>query len=207
MLWIGLTGGIGTGKSTVSQLLRADGYDVIDADVLAREVVQSGTPGFDEVVKLFGRETIGPDGQLDRKQIARIVFTNSSKLKSLESIIHPRVRVRVAQIRSELEARGRRFVFYDVPLLFEKQMQSQFDRTVVVTATPDQQLARLMLRDGLTQAEAQSRLAAQLPIEEKATLADDVIINEGDLEDLKNAVRGYLRQLELLNLPSPHKPE
>lgn len=192
MLWIGLTGGIASGKSTVSRLLRARGFAVIDADQLAREVVQPGTAGYREVVAAFGPDVVSTSGELDRKQIASLVFADQTKLQELERIIHPRVRARAQELRDELTAEGRQIAFYDVPLLFEKNMQSLFDRTVAVVCSPEVQIARLMSRDGLAPEEARKRLEAQLPIATKSALADAVIRNDGDLAALELEVERFL---------------
>lgn len=192
MLWVGLTGGIASGKSTVSRLLRARGFAVIDADQLAREVVRPGTEGHREVVAAFGPDVVSASGELDRKRIGSLVFADPVKLQELERIIHPRVRARAQELRDELAAEGQRIAFYDVPLLFEKNMQSLFDRTVAVVCPPDVQVARLMSRDGLTLEEARKRLETQLPIATKATLADAVIRNDGDLAALELEVERFL---------------
>lgn len=195
MLWIGLTGGIATGKSTVSRLLRARGYAVIDADQLSREVVQIGTEAHREIASAFGPDAISDSGELDRKKIGAIVFSDRSKLALLESIIHPRVRRRAQELRDELAAEGREVAFYDVPLLFEKNMKGLFDRTVVVACSPETQLRRLILRDGFPEEEAKRRVASQIPIAEKTKLADDVIRNEGGMDELEKAVGDYLAKL------------
>lgn len=196
MLWIGLTGGIASGKSTVSRLLRARGYAVIDADQLAREVAQSGTPAHKEIVSAFGPDAVAASGELDRKKIGSVVFNDRTKLALLENILHPRIRQRALELKNELETEGREVAFYDVPLLFEKNMKDLFDRTLVVASTPESQVRRAMERDGMTEADARKRLATQLPIEEKTKLADDVIQNIGTLADLERAVDSYLLKLK-----------
>lgn len=196
MLWIGLTGGIASGKSTVSRLLKGRGYAVIDADQLAREVVRNGTSAHAEIISVFGPGSVSPSGELDRKKVAAIVFSDRSKLALLESMIHPRVRERALELKAELEAEGRQLAFYDVPLLFEKNMQTLFDRTLVVMSDPETQVQRAIARDGMPESEVRKRIAAQLPIAEKAKLADDVIHNSGSLEDLERAVDEYLLKLQ-----------
>ena len=198
MDWIGLTGGIASGKSTVSALLRARGYSVIDADVLAREVVQVGTPGYTEIVQAFGPSiVIGVmgSGEINRKTLGERVFQDKNQLVILESILHPKIRLLAENKRNELQAAGHAQAFYDVPLLFEKKMTSLFDRTVAVVCSRKMQLERMVLRDGMKPLDAERRLAAQLPIEEKAALADDVIRNDGSLSELEAAVAAYVAKL------------
>lgn len=198
MLWIGLTGGIASGKTTVARILRSRGCAVVDADELSRRAVQSGTSGFDDIVQAFGRDIVGGDGELDRKKLGQIVFSDATSLARLEEIIHPRVRELAAREKDRLKNEGHQFAFYDVPLLFEKNMTPLFDLVVAVICSRDEQIARLQKRDGFTYEEAQARLAAQMPIEEKAALADDVIKNAGSLGELELSVDKLLKKLQAL---------
>jgi dephospho-CoA kinase len=199
MHWIGLTGGISTGKSTVAETLRARGCPVIDADQLAREVVQRGTEGHDEVIAAFGPGAVSESGELNRKKIGEIVFRDSGQRAKLEQILHPRIRALAEQRRQDLESQGHELAFYDVPLLFEKRLQDFFDRTVAVVCSREEQLRRLMARDGLGREDAERRITAQMPIEDKVRLADDVIRNEGSREELERAVDVYLNRLKALS--------
>lgn len=192
MLWVGLTGGIATGKSTVSKLLMVRGLPVVDADVLAREAVQIGTVVHAEIVQAFGPDAVLSDGQLNRKRIGEIVFRDPVRLQWLESVIHPEVRRLAEAKRRELQSQGHQVAFYDVPLLFEKKMESLFDRVVVVACSPELQLQRLIARDGLTEEEAKRRIATQLPITDKVKKADEVIVNDGSLQDLERAVDEFV---------------
>ncbi len=202
MLWIGLTGGIASGKSTVSRFLREKGYAVVDADLLAREAVQIGTKAHSEIVRHFGPDAILTSGEMNRAKVGEIVFGDRSKLTLLESIIHPEVRRLALDRKSQLAQQGHEVAFYDVPLLFEKQMESLFDRITVVAVRPEIQKERLMKRNGFSSEEAERRMASQLAMEKKIAGAHDVIHNDGSLEDLKLAVERYLRRL-----PSPNETE
>lgn len=195
MLWIGLTGGIATGKSTVSRLLTNQGLVVIDADALAREAVKKDSEGLKSVVAAFGPGVLTNDSELDRKKLGEIVFRDPAKRAVLEGIIHPQVRAMAEKRRRELEASGHAFSFYDVPLLFEKKMKPLFDHVVLVFCSPAIQIQRLMQRDGITQEQAEVRLHAQLPIQDKVDLSDYVIRNEGSLEDLKIELNRYLQSI------------
>jgi dephospho-CoA kinase len=179
MRLVGLTVGIASGKSTFAAALRALGAPVLDADQLARAAVAKGTPGLAAVVAAFGPAVLTPDGELDRKRMASRVFSDPAARARLEAIVHPEVRARFRGELARLEAEGHRIVFYDVPLLFEARQQEQVDLAVVVWAPREAQVARLLERDGLSRQEAEARLAAQLPIDAKAGLADVVVLNDG----------------------------
>lgn len=196
MLWIGLTGGIATGKSTVSRLLRERGFVVVDADILSREAIEKGSQGFSQVVRKFGAELLTPEGDIDRKKLGTVVFADRAKLAALEDIVHPRVRALAAEKRAALEAQGNFAAFYDVPLLFEKKMEAFFDRVVVVACRPEIQRQRLVSRDGFTPEEADRRLSAQIPIDEKVKLAPFVIRNDADLGALEANVDTFLKNLK-----------
>jgi dephospho-CoA kinase len=180
MRLVGLTGGIASGKSTFAAALRALGAPVLDADLLAREAVAKGSPGLAEVVQAFGAEVLGAEGELDRKRMGARVFSDPDARARLEAIIHPRVRALSRAELARLEEAGHPVAFYDVPLLFETRQQGLVDLTVVVWAPREVQVARLVARDGLSRAEAEARLGAQLPIDEKAQLADAVVVNDGE---------------------------
>ncbi|HVK62213.1 MAG TPA: dephospho-CoA kinase [Bdellovibrionales bacterium] len=192
MIWIGLTGGIATGKSTVSRVLIERGYAVVDADLLAREAVQVGSDAQLEVARVFGPDAVLANGELNRKKIGEIVFSDQTKLKILENIIHPKVRALALARKQELQDKGFKLAFYDVPLLFEKGMKDFFDRVLVVACDPKIQRERLINRDGMTGDEADRRIASQIPIDEKVKLADDVILNNGTRDELVRAVDTYL---------------
>jgi dephospho-CoA kinase len=195
MRWIGLTGGLGTGKSTVAKILREQGFPVLDADDVAKTVVQAGTPGLKLVVKEFGQEYLKADGNLDRQKMARLVFTHPETLLKLESIIHPLVQAEVARLKDVEKSKGSDIVFYDVPLLFEKKLKG-FDAVVVVTASPEIQRERLLARNNWSDEEVQRRLRNQVPLPEKIDQADYVIENSGTFDELRQKVSDFLRKLK-----------
>jgi len=185
MRLVGLTGGIATGKSTFAAALRMAGAPVVDADRLARDAVRRGSPALEEIVRAFGPEVLGPDGELDRPRMAARVFADPAARARLESIVHPAVRRAVAAETARLAAQGHDLAFYDVPLLFETGLDREVDCVLVVFAPREVQRERLAARDGLGPAEAEARLAAQMPVEEKALRADIVVTNEGDVAALR----------------------
>lgn len=195
MKWIGLTGGMGSGKSAVTALLRARGFTVIDADVVARKVVEPGTPGLAQVVQAFGPGVLNAEGELDRKKLAAQVFGKPDELRRLEMILHPLIQQKVADRRQEAAARGEALVFYDVPLLFEKNLGAQFDAVVVVWSTEAQQIERSMKRDGASREDVERRLSAQIPLAEKKLKADVLIDNSGTFESLPVRVDTALKAL------------
>jgi dephospho-CoA kinase len=180
-LLVGLTGGIATGKSTVAQTLRRLGAEVIDADQLARDVVAPGEPALREIVREFGPEVLQPDGTLDRKTLGAIVFGDTPRRKRLEAITHPAIRDRFVARLAALEAAGfEGLVFFDAPVMIESGNYRNMDRLVVVFTDEATQRTRLMGRDGMPAAEASRRMATQMPVVDKAKLADYVIDNCGD---------------------------
>jgi dephospho-CoA kinase len=189
-LLVGLTGGIATGKSTVSNMLQGLGAEIIDADQLARQVVEPGQPAWREIVEEFGRDVLTPDGTLDRKKLGAIVFANPEQRKRLEAITHPAIRARVKARVDELAARGfAGIVFYDAAILIEALGHQDMDRIVVVLTDEATQVARLRGRDGTDDAEGRRKIASQMPLAEKAKLADYVIDNSGDREATAEQVR------------------
>lgn len=179
---VGLTGGVASGKSTVGEIFTALGATVIDADVLAREVVAPGTDGLAEIVKAFGEEVLTASGELDRAQMGEIVFADEAKRKTLEAIIHPRVRERGAEL--EKAARGP-IVVHEIPLLVETGQATAFDALVVVDVPVEIQVERLVKDRGLTPKEAEARIAAQATREERLAVANYIIDNSGSPEQLR----------------------
>jgi dephospho-CoA kinase len=188
-LRVALTGGIATGKSYVRARFEALGVPTSDADVIARAVVAPGTPGFDAVVRRFGRDILAASGAIDRKRLGAIVFADPAKRHALEAIVHPAVRKATDEWFASLPA-GTPIAISDIPLLYETGRDRDFDRVIVAAAEPAEQLRRVMKRDGLSEGEARQRVAAQLPIDEKAKRADYVIGTGGTFEDTDRQVRG-----------------
>jgi dephospho-CoA kinase len=193
---IGLTGGIATGKSTVARMLVERGAALVDADQIAREIVEPGQPALQAIAERFGPGVLREDGTLNRKKLGEIVFADPAERKALEAITHPIIRARMRERMAALEAeRPDRLVVVDVPLLYESGLESYFERVVVVYVPRDVQKQRLMERDKLSETEAERRLEAQMPIEEKRRRADVVIDNSGTLEETRRQVDAFLRTL------------
>ena len=187
MLLVGLTGGIGSGKSTVARMLEERGAVVLDADAFAREAVEPGTPGYRAVVDRFGAAVVGPAGALDREALARVVFADPRARADLEAIVHPEVRRRFAE-RAEPYRGTDRVVVYMAPLLVETGATGAFDVLVVVSATVGAQVERLVRERGMSEEDARARIAAQAPLEDKAAVADVIVDNDGPLEELEPQV-------------------
>jgi dephospho-CoA kinase len=186
MLRVGLTGGIGAGKSEVSRRLAAQGAIIIDADLIAREVVAPGTSGLAEVTDAFGPGVLGPDGALDRTVLGDIVFADKEKLARLNAIIHPRVGERMQEL--EAAAGPGSIVVQDVPLIAENNLASAYDLVIVVDVPPRIQLDRLVRVRGMSKEQAQSRMAAQVAREHRLAVADIVVDNSGSLTELDRQV-------------------
>ena len=192
---VGLTGGIGSGKSAVSALLAARGAVVVDADRIARAVVEPGTPGLERVVAEFGREVLRPDGSLDRPELGRRVFSDRAALARLNAVVHPLVAERTAEEVAAAERAGASVVVHDVPLLVENGLADRYDAVVVVAARPETQLDRLVRLRGMSQADARARIAAQAPLADKLAVATHVVRNDGSREELERQVDVLWREL------------
>ncbi len=186
MVRVGLTGGVASGKSTVSAILRDLGAVVIDADVLAREVVAPGTDGLAEVVEAFGPDVLTADGQLDRPALGGKVFADEEARRRLEAIIHPRVRARAAEL--EAQAAPDAVVVHDIPLLAETGQANTFDAVIVVDVPVETQVRRMMHERDLSRADAEARVAAQASREDRRAVATYVIDNTGTRENLRDRV-------------------
>jgi dephospho-CoA kinase len=190
---VGLTGGVASGKSTVAAMLADLGAVVIDADALAREVVQAGTPGFDAVVEEFGSELVGPDGELDRPALGRLVFADESARRRLEAIVHPLVFERYAELESTAPADA--IVVHDIPLLAESSRATDFDAVIVVDAPRETQVERMTRERGWTAEDAEARIAAQAAREDRLAIATYVVDNTGSLDDLRARVAEIYAEL------------
>jgi dephospho-CoA kinase len=186
---IALTGGIATGKSHVLAQFELLGTPIIDADVLARDVVAAGTPGFDAVVARFGKQVLDEVGTLDRRKLGAIVFADPVARRDLEAIVHPSVRSAIDEWFASLAERAPGFAVADIPLLYETERQGEFDAVIVTACLPSAQIMRIMTRDNMTEAAARARIAAQLPIDEKVRRADHVINTDGSFEETNRQVR------------------
>jgi dephospho-CoA kinase len=184
-VYIGLSGGIGSGKSTVAKIFAELGAVVIDADAIAKEVLEPGQIGFENVLLHFGTEVLDSSGNIDRKELAKLVFNNESQLAYLEGIVHPAVIARVTEIRESLPHEA--VVIYDTPLLFEKKLQDQFDKVIIVVSDLELRTARLVDR-GLSIQDIDSRIANQATDDEKVAVADIVLVNNGSIQDLRDQV-------------------
>ncbi|MGC8604029.1 MAG: dephospho-CoA kinase [Desulfomonilaceae bacterium] len=195
-LTVGLTGGIASGKSAVSRIIRDRGIPVICADELAREVVKPGSSGLGEITNIFGNTVILPDGSLNRTELARIVFSDPAKRKILESIIHPRVLSEKERLSRQYKQQGNNIVVVDVPLLFEARWETDFDLVILVYAPQKLQKQRLLKRDKISVEEASARLRAQMDIESKKALADIIIDNSGPISDTETQVDSVINKLK-----------
>lgn len=198
MLWIGITGSIGTGKSTFSNFLRKHGQIVLDADELAKACLEPGGSAYLKVVQAFGPSVVDASGRIDRAALARDVFSDGKKLEILESIIHPEVRIAVEKNKTDYKLKNQKYLFYDVPLLFEKGMEKSFDLVVMVTTTVENQIKRIKFRNKWTDAEIKNRLAAQLSPSEKESKAHILIHNDSDLPQLENETLKFLEWLKTI---------
>ncbi|GIY93879.1 dephospho-CoA kinase domain-containing protein [Caerostris extrusa] len=199
MFLVGLTGGIASGKSSVSTLLRNMGIEIIDADIIAREVVEPGKKAWRKIREEFGEAVFHPDGTLNRPALGQVVFSQPEKRRILNSITHPEVFKSMFFRAAKLFLCGHQFAVVDVPLLYESgKLYKYVHKTVVVVCEPAQQLERLMARDKVSESEALARINAQMPLAEKAKMADFVISNTGDRECTKEQVEALLTQLRAL---------
>ncbi len=191
MKLVALTGGIASGKSTVARMLRELGAEVVEADTLAREVVSAGSPALRKIVAAFGPEFLLPDGQLDRRKLAELVFSDPAARARLNAIVHPRVRERMLEEVERIRTRRPdAVVVLDVPLLYDVPLpELESLPAIVVYASPQTQLRRLRARDGLSEEEAERRLRAQRPVREKLAHAKWVVDNDGDLDHTEAQVR------------------
>jgi dephospho-CoA kinase len=193
MMRVGLTGGVASGKSTVSAILDELGAVIVDADVLAREVVAPGTDGLREVVEAFGSDVLTADGELDRPAMGAIVFADAEKRRALEAIIHPRVRARAAEIEAAADPGD--VIVHDIPLLAETGQATGFDAVIVVDVPQEMQVERMVELRGMSREDAEARVAAQASRDDRLAIATHVIDNTASLEDLRRRVNEVYREL------------
>lgn len=194
----GITGGIASGKSSVSTFIKELGFPIIDADVVAREVVEPGEAAYHEIVKAFGESILQPEGGINRTKLGDIVFHNKDKRLKLNSIVHPAIRKRMRELAEKAFQDGAETVFMDIPLLFESKLTFMVEKTLLVYVDEEIQLARLMNRNNLSKKDALARIASQMPLREKRALADAVVNNNGDLAETKEQVRSILTNWHVL---------
>jgi len=199
MVLVGLTGGIGSGKSVVARIFKDEGAYVIDLDELARRVVEPDKPAWRDVVAYFGTGILNPDRTVDRSALAEIVFSDPESRRALEGFTHPRIfEEQGAFIEAVKDQDPCSVVVIEVPLLFELSFQKKFDKIILVYASRDAQVRRARERDGFSKEEVDKRLRAQIPIEEKRSLSDYIIDNEGSLANTRDQVREVMRELRKL---------
>jgi len=192
---IGLTGGIASGKSTVAAILRELGAPIVDADVLARQVVEPGQPAYDDIVREFGRDVLAADGSIDRKLLGARIFGDAAARARLNAITHPRIGAAGQAEIARHVAAGAPVVIYEAALIVENGLWRGLDGLIVVSASPEAQLARTLARDGLDESAARARLAAQLPLADKLAVADHVIDNSGTLDETRAQVAALWKRL------------
>jgi len=195
---IGLTGSIASGKSTVAKMLKEYGLPIVDADVVARVVVEPGTETLAKIAEAFGQDVITENGEMDRAKVGSIIFHDESNRKVLNEIIHPAIRAEMLRQRDEHLANGAKTVIMDIPLLFESKLQHFVEKILVVTVSEETQLKRLMERNNLSKEEAIARISSQLPLSEKEKGADAVIDNNGSFEETQKQLETILRNWEVI---------
>lgn len=195
MKWTGLTGGIATGKSTVKKLLEGRGIPVIDADQISHRLSEPGAQGYINIVSQFGNDILFEDKSLDRKKLARLIFSDSTKKDILEGILHPLIKDEVQALRAQFEKSGVQRCFYDVPLLFEKNLKNQFDCVVLVWCDRVIQMDRLTRRSNLSETEAVLRIENQIPLVEKVAASDYCLDNSGSLHELETQLDNLLSRI------------
>jgi dephospho-CoA kinase len=198
MKWIGLTGGIACGKSTVSLRLRDAGYPVIDADTLAHQVVAPGTSGLKSVLSEFGADLLTPEGLLDRRKLGQRVFGHPDRLRALEEILHPLIRKETERLKQNYLESQTPIVIYDIPLLFETKAEHSFDKIVVVTCTKGQQKERLQRKTQLSEEEIDMRIASQIPLPYKEERADFIVYNNKNEQHLLSEIKRLIDWLQSL---------
>lgn len=197
-LIVGLTGGIASGKSTVSQMILELGFPIVDADIVAREVVEIGEDTYTQLIDSFGKEILHEDKTLNRQALGNIIFHDEEKRLLLNSIMHPAIRQRIQQQKNNYLEDGCDTVFLDIPLLLEGEETYGTDKILVVSVTSELQLERLMKRNHLSEVDAKARISSQMSLNEKVSLADAVIDNSGTMEESKKQLINILQKWNIL---------
>lgn len=195
MKWIGLTGGIASGKSTVAEIIGKNGIPVVNADHVAHLALDPGTATYNQIVRTFGSQILSEDKTIDRARLGTLVFKNEPQRLQLEKIVHPFVRQKVAEIKKDLANKGHKAAVYDVPLLFEKSMEKDFEQILLVYCDPETQIQRLMKRNAMTREQAELRLKSQIPLENKKKMAHVVFDNNRTLKDLEVQVFNWVQSV------------
>ncbi|TSB48026.1 dephospho-CoA kinase [Alkalicoccobacillus porphyridii] len=198
---IGLTGGIATGKSTVAEMLKEFGLPVVDADFIAKEVMQPEGAAFDEVISEFGSDIVQEDGTINRALLGQRIFSNEEERLKLNAIVHPKVRKEMRRAAVSYTAEGHAHVVLDIPLLYESNLFHMVDRVLLIYVSPAVQLQRLIKRDQSGEEQARARIAAQIPIDEKESRADGVISNDGTKAETRQELEQLLSQWNILKKP------
>lgn len=195
---IGLTGSIASGKSTVSKMLEGLGFPIVDADKIARLVVEPGSTVMEKIATQFGAEVLQKDGSLNREKLGQLIFGNAEEREKLNQIIHPAIRQEMIRQKEMHLANGANTVIMDIPLLFESKLESYVDKIIVVAVTPEVQKQRLMERDGFTEQEAMERIASQLPMHVKEEKSDAVINNNKTIEETKQQLEKIIADWQMV---------
>lgn len=195
---LGLTGGIASGKSTVANMLRDLGIVVIDADVIAREVVEVGEDAYFKIVGAFGKSVLNENRTINRAKLGEIIFNNEQKRKVLNSIVHPAVREKMNRLKNEYIEKQENVIVLDIPLLFESKLTHLVEKVILVYVDREIQIKRLMDRNNLSLEEAEARINSQLPLTEKIPLADEVLYNNGPIAETKEQLLHILNKWELI---------
>ena len=193
--FLGLTGGIATGKSTADEFFKKKNIPIVDSDQIAHELMAKNQASYKAIVGHFGEGVLAADGEIDRKKLGSIVFNDKNQLKSLNELTHPLILNNMEEKITQYQAQGEPLVILDIPLLFEDDLSHYCDATLLVTAPPQLELSRLMARNNLSEEDAQKRIASQMPLSEKEKLADYVIENAGTVNDLENKLSSLLEEI------------
>lgn len=193
-LVVGLTGGIASGKSTVSNLIREKGFTIIDADLEARMAVEVGEPAYNDIVSYFGEDILLDNNEINRARLGEIIFNNEEKRQKLNNIVHPDVRRRMFEKRQKAIENGEKLIILDIPLLFESKLTGMVDKVLLIFVDEETQLKRLMERNQFTKEEALSRVKSQMPLKDKVAISDAVIDNNGTIEETKLQLNNILKE-------------